>query len=178
MRQFTQGFYGYAFALFVCLLAAGAFLLITPQSRTQHIPRVDFSIDTANAARLAPYRVEVPRQVPTGWTPTSSRVTQDQNTLTWRLGFATANQMHAMLAQSNETPTADFAARMANTATITGTQQIGGTTWEQRFREDKNQRSLIRILPDHTIIITGSADWPELTALATTLTPAPKPAAS
>ncbi|GAA0407378.1 hypothetical protein Acor_68980 [Acrocarpospora corrugata] len=175
MRQFTQGFYGYAVALFVCLLAVGLFLLITPQSRTEHIPRVDFTIDTANAARLAPYEVEVPSQVPTGWTSTSSRVTQDKSILTWRLGFATGQKMHAMLAQSNEAPTAGFASRLANTATVTGTQQIAGNTWEQRFREDKNQRSLVRILPDHTIIITGSADWPELTTLATTLTPAPKP---
>ncbi|GIH28914.1 hypothetical protein Aph01nite_72240 [Acrocarpospora phusangensis] len=178
MRQFTQGFYGYAFALFVCLLAVGAFLLITPQSRTEHIPRVDFTIDTANAARLAKFEVEVPRAVPAGWTPTSSRVTQDKGTVTWRLGFATGKRMHAMLAQSDEAPTAAFANRMANTETVTGTQQIAGNTWEQRVREDKNQRSLVRVLPDRTIIITGSADWSELTALATALTPAPEPVTS
>ncbi|WP_214111145.1 DUF4245 domain-containing protein [Acrocarpospora catenulata] len=175
MRQFTQGLYGYAFALLVCLAAVGVFLLVTPQSRTRHIPRVDYTIDTANAARLAPYQVEVPSAVPSGWTPTSSRVTNDKGTLTWRLGFATAGHLHAMLAQSNESPSAGFADRMANTATVTGTQQISGETWQQRYRQDKDQRSLVRVHPNYTIIITGSATWQELTTLATTLTPAPKP---
>jgi hypothetical protein len=175
--RFTQGLFGYAFALFVCLLAVGAFLLVTPQSRTEHIPRVDYTIDQANAARAAPYEVEVPRQVLPDWVPNSSTLTQNGSTVTWRLGFATGERMHALVAQSNEQPQAEFANRMANTDKATGSRQINGVSWEERFRSDKNQRSLIRITPNHTVVVTGSADWQELSALAGSLAPAPRPQA-
>ncbi|GAA4565726.1 DUF4245 domain-containing protein [Planotetraspora kaengkrachanensis] len=178
MGRFTQGFYGYAFALFVCLAAVGLFLLVTPQSGTQHVPRVDYSIDQANAVRAASYPVEAPRQVPQNWVPNSSTLTQDGSTVTWRLGFATGKQMHALVAQSNEQPPVDFANRMANTDKVTGSRQINGTAWQERFRSDKNQRSLVQIQPTHAVVVTGSADWQELTDLAASLTPQTRPAAA
>lgn len=178
MRRFTQGFYGYAFALFVCLAAVGLFLLVTPQSRTEHIPRVDYSIDQVNAVRAAPYEIAAPSQILTNWVPTSSQLSQDKTAVTWRLGFATGKRRHAMLAQSDEQPLAGFANRMANTDKATGSRQINGATWEERFRQDKNQRSLIRVFADHVIVVTGSADWDELTALAASLKTAPRPTRS
>ncbi|MDP9865103.1 MULTISPECIES: DUF4245 domain-containing protein [Streptosporangium] len=166
MERFTQGFYGYAVAMLVCLAGVGVFLLVTPQSRTEHIPKVDFSFDVANMRRDAPYQVWSPDQVPAGWIPTSSRMTKEKGAVTWRLGFATAKRSHAMLAQSDERPAAEFANRLANTGEVTGSVQIGGVTWEQRVRKDKNQRSLVRLLPDATVVVTGTAQWDELSALA------------
>jgi Protein of unknown function (DUF4245) len=177
VARFTQGFLGYAFALAVCLAGVGLFLLVTPRDQSEHIPRVDYSIDRINAARSAPYEIVAPRQVLPNWVPNSSTLTQD-GTVTWRLGFATAKRQHAMVAQSNERPPAGFANRMANTDKASGSRQIDGVTWQERVRPDKNQRSLVRILPDHTVVVTGTADWDELTALVTTLTPQPKPTAT
>jgi hypothetical protein len=175
VRRFTQGFYGYVFAMAVCLAAAGLFLLITPQSRTEHIPSVDYSVDLANARHQAPFEVWAPApRAPGNWIPTSSRLVNQNAAVTWRLGFATAKRMHAMLAQSDERPGAGFADRMANSAASIGTQQVGGATWERRFRVDKDQRSLVRVLPGVTVVVTGSADWNELAALAATLQPQPK----
>ncbi len=176
VRRFTEGFYGYAFALIVCLAAGSLILFFMPNGKSEHIPRIDFSIDKVNAARAASYTIEVPGQVLPNWVPTSSQLTDKAGVVTWRLGFATDKRMHAMVAQSNETPLADFANRMANSDKATGTRQINGTAWEERFRQDKNQRSLIRILQDRTIVVTGSADWDELTALAASLVVQPKPA--
>ncbi len=174
MQRFTQGFYGYVVAMLVCLAGVGVFLLITPQSRTEHIPRVDFSIDVANMRRAASYQVWAPEAVLPNWVPTSSRKTDDKSAdgrtaVTWKLGFATAKRRHAMLGQSDERPAADFASRMANTGEVTGSVQINGVTWEQRFRKDKNQRSLVRLLPDVTVVVTGTAEWDELSALAGSL---------
>ncbi|WP_440068348.1 DUF4245 domain-containing protein [Streptosporangium sp. OZ121] len=174
MRKFTQGFYGYVFAMAVCLGAVGLFLLVTPQSRTEHIPRVDYSIALADLRRTAPFQVWAPEPVAAGWVPNSSRNTNVNGVTTWRLGFATAKRFHAMLAQSNEKPAAGFANRLSNTSTVTGTVQINGVTWEQRLREDKNQRSLVRFLPDVTIVVTGTAPWDELSALAGSLEQQPK----
>lgn len=171
MGRFTQGFVGYAFALLVCLAGIGIFLLVTPQSRTERIPEVNYTIDLANARRQASFEVWAPEPVPANWVPNSSRLTANGTTLTWRLGFATAERRHAMLAQSDEQPPAEFANRMANSDKPTGSVQVAGETWEKRERPDKNQRTLIRFLPDVTLVVTGSADWPELATLAASLKP-------
>ncbi|RBQ18607.1 DUF4245 domain-containing protein [Spongiactinospora rosea] len=173
MQRFAQGFYGYAFAVIVCLGMVGIFLLITPTGRSEHIPQVDYRIDLSNARRTASYQVWAPAAAPKGWIPTSSRMVPNKGTVTWRLGFATAARAHAMLAQSDEKPLAEFADRMAGIAKSEGTQRIGEATWERRFRPDKKQRSLVRVLPEATIVVTGTADWPELTTLAASLKPQP-----
>ncbi|MDR8410019.1 DUF4245 domain-containing protein [Nonomuraea sp. 3-1Str] len=170
MRRFTDGFYGYAVALFVCLGAAGLFLLVAPQGRQEHIPRREYTITVANFGRAVPYQVWAPRQDPAGWVPNSNRIAKGENgAQVLYLGYATAKREHAMLAQSDEKPAAGFASRMANTDKAIGTQQVAGQPWERRFREDKKQRSLVRVLPDVTLVVTGTADWPELGELAATL---------
>ncbi|SDJ54883.1 Protein of unknown function [Nonomuraea maritima] len=175
MRRFTEGFHGYAVALFVCLAGAGLFLLVTPQSREEHIPRLDYTITVANFGHQVPYGVWAPRQDPPGWVPNSNRIAKGENgAQVLYLGYATAKRQHVMFAQSNERPAAGFASRMANSDKATGTQQIGGVTWEQRHREDKNQRTLVRVLPDVTLVITGTADWPELGELAAQLQQRPQ----
>jgi hypothetical protein len=175
VQRFTQGFYGYVFAMLVCLAGVGVFMLATPQSRTEHIPKIDFSIDVANMRHMAPYQVWSPEPVAAGWIPTSSGATNEKGVVTWRLGFATAKRSHAMLAQSDEKPAAEFANRMASTNEVTGNVQINGVTWEQRVRKDKDQRSLVRFLPDVTIVVTGTAQWDELSALAGSLKQQMKP---
>ncbi|MFC4122293.1 DUF4245 domain-containing protein [Nonomuraea zeae] len=175
MRRFTQGFYGYAVALFVCLAGAGLFLLVTPQSREEHIPRLEYSITVANFGHTVPYGVWAPRQDPAGWVPNSNRIAKGQNgAQVLYLGYATAKREHAMFVQSDEKPAAGFASRMANIEQSVGTQQVGGVTWEQRFRKDKKQRSLVRVLPEVTLVITGTADWPELAELAALLQQRPQ----
>ncbi|MEV4577299.1 DUF4245 domain-containing protein [Nonomuraea jabiensis] len=175
MRRFTQGFYGYAVALFVCLAAAGLFLLIAPQSREQHIPRLDYSITVANFGHAVPYGVWAPSKDPAGWVPNSNKIAKGENgAQVLFLGYATAKREHAMFTQSNEQPAAGFASRMANSDKAVGTQQVGEVQWERRFREDKKQRSLVRVLPEVTLVITGTADWPELAELASVLQQRPK----
>lgn len=176
MRRFTQGIYGYAFALLVCLVGAGLFLLITPQSRDEHIPKREYSITVANFNRDVAYPIWSPSKDPDGWIPNSNRIAKGQDGApTLYLGYATAVREHAMFVQSAEKPAAEFANRIANTNKPTGTEQINGQPWEKRFREDKKQRSLIRFLPDTTLIVTGTADWPELVKLASALQQRPKP---
>ncbi|ADG89765.1 DUF4245 domain-containing protein [Thermobispora bispora] len=174
MRGVTQGIAGYVWAMLVCVGVALLLHACMPQGRGEHIPRVNYSIDKANAAAAAPYEIVAPSHEPPEWVPTSSNLTRNGSTVTWRLGFATAKRQHAMVAQSNEQPPEVFANRMANTDKVSGSRQINGVTWQERVREDKNQRSLVRISPEHAVVVTGTADWDELTALAQILTPVPK----
>ncbi|MFG3439073.1 DUF4245 domain-containing protein [Nonomuraea sp. NPDC047897] len=174
MRRFTDGFYGYAVALFVCLAAGGCFLLVN-QGGEEHIPRRDYSITVANFGHTVPYGVWAPTQDPAGWIPNSNRIAKgDSGAQVLYLGYATSEREHVMFAQSNEKPAAEFANRMANTNQVAGTQQVNGQPWERRVREDKNQRSLVRVLPDVTLVVTGTADWPELGQLAAVLRQRPQ----
>lgn len=174
--RFTQGLYGYAVALFVCLAGAGLFLLITPQSREEHIPRLEYSITVANFNRAVPYQIWAPAKDPDGWIPNSNNIAKGANNAqVLSLGYATSKREHARFMQSNEQPAAAFANRMANSDKSVGTEQINGQPWDKRFREDKKQRTLIRTLPDATLIVTGTADWPELAQLAASLHQLPKP---
>ncbi|MEV0615042.1 DUF4245 domain-containing protein [Nonomuraea sp. NPDC050404] len=173
--RFTQGLYGYVVALFICLAGAGLFLLITPQSREEHIPRLDYSITVANFGHSVPYGVWAPPRDPANWVPNSNKIAKGENgAQVLHLGYATAARQHVMFAQSNEQPAVGFANRMANSNKVLGTQQVGGVAWEKRFREDKNQRTLVRVLPDVTLVITGTADWAELGELAAILQQRPK----
>jgi hypothetical protein len=175
VRRFTEGFYGYAVALFVCLAAGGCFLLLNPQGDEEHIPRRDYSITVANFGHSVPYQVWAPRQDPAGWIPNSNRIAKGEGgAQVLYLGYATAEREHVMFVQSDEKPAAEFANRMANTNQAAGTQQVDGRPWERRFREDKNQRSLVLALPDVTLVVTGTADWPELGQFAAVLQQRPK----
>ncbi|MFG1947956.1 DUF4245 domain-containing protein [Nonomuraea sp. NPDC048826] len=176
MRRFTEGLHGYVVAVLVCLGAVGLFLLVTPRGDVEHIPRRDYSITVANFSRTVPYAVWAPATDPEGWIPNSNRVVDGENgARALHIGYATAEREHAMFMQSDEKPAAEFANRMANSDKAVGTQQVGGETWERRFREDKKQRTLVRVLPDVTLVVTGTADWPELGQLAAALRQRPKP---
>ncbi|MGW5681013.1 DUF4245 domain-containing protein [Nonomuraea sp. NPDC003754] len=182
MRRFTQGFYGYAFALLVCLALAVIIVVSAPTGRQgQHVPRLDYAITVANYNRAVPQQVWAPAKDPADWIPNSNRIAKGADgTQVLSVGYATApdagdQRHHVMIVQGAEKPAAAFASRIANTDKPVGTVQIAGADWEKRFREDKNQRTLVRFLPDATVMVTGTADWPDLTALAATLKPQPKP---
>ena len=101
------------------------------------------------------FEVWAPDRVPQNWVPNSSRIPQDQAFFTWRLGFATAKRKHAMLAQSDERPAAEFANRMANSDKSVGTVEIAGATWEKRERPDKIQPLLAGIGERESLRIFG-----------------------
>src|SRR5690606_10877774 len=122
-----------------------------------------------------PYTVWEPEQDPEGWIPNSNRIADgDNGAKVLHLGYATAEREHAMLIQSDEKPAAEFANRMANSDKSVGTQQVGGETSERRFREDQTQPTLSRVLPGVTLVVAGTAAWPELGQLAATLRERPK----
>jgi uncharacterized protein DUF4245 len=68
---------------------------------------------------------------------------------------------------------------MTNRDRAVGSRQVAGATWAEYHREDKRQRSLVRLLPGVTLVVTGTASFDELAVLAASLRPqSPAPAAS
>ena len=165
----ADGWGRFARAVVVCILLTAAAVVLTPRRTTIPGPVVSYAPDAARLRSAAPYPVYAPTRVPRTWWPVQSRLTGlDTPPMAWALDFVVPGGGHASLQESDE-PYATFASRMANAAAVDGHQRIGGTDWERRFREDKDQRSLVRRAGRVTLVVTGTASWTDLTALARSL---------
>ncbi|RAY14388.1 DUF4245 domain-containing protein [Actinomadura craniellae] len=174
-KRLTTGLGGYIMAMAACFLLVGVIVAITPRSDKEVLPTVDYQTGLWAMRLDAPYTVHAPEGLPAGWRATSSRVTglNGKGPAAWHLGMLTAADEYVAVEQSNERP-ADFVRRMTNTKEPVGSQQVAGVTWEQWYREDKNQRSLVRRLPGVTLVVTGTASFADLGVLAAALRPQPR----
>jgi hypothetical protein len=138
--------------------------------------RVDVATQAARLRAVAPYQTYAPFRLPAGWRATASRITgtRQDGPVAWHLGCRTARGGYAAVEESDENPAA-FASRMANRDRPEGTQQVAGATWERYYRSDKKQYSLARRLRGVTLVVTGTASYDELAALAAALRPQPRP---
>jgi hypothetical protein len=169
-RRLASGLPAYAMAMLACLVIVGLVLLVTPRRNQDAVPRVDYHGDLAGLTAVAPYTVRAPRGLPPKWQPTSSRLTGTRNgPVAWHLGFYTPQGRYAALEESNER--GDFVARMTSAGRPDGALAVGGATWQRSLRADKNQRSLVLRRPDVTLVVTGTASYGELAALAGSLHP-------
>jgi hypothetical protein len=182
-KRLTSGVGQFALAIGACLALVGLIMLISPRSDKQTLPQVDAG-SAAEAMRLtAPYVSYAPVGLPAGWRATSSRLSGGTGPLAWHLGFLTPSDQYAALEESDERPAATFVTRMTNVdplgpKSLAGTRQVAGATWNEYYRKDKNQNSLVRELPTVTLVVTGTASYDELALLAGSLRPQPKPTPS
>jgi hypothetical protein len=169
-RQYTTA------AVACCGLVALIWLLVVRPDGQQAPPRVDITQQAARLRAVAPYQTYVPQGPPAGWLATSSRITgtPGDGPVAWHLGFRTAHGGYAAVEESDENPAA-FVPRMTNRDRPVGAQQVAGATWERYHRPDKKQYSLARRLPGVTLVVTGTASYDELAALAAALRPQPLP---
>jgi hypothetical protein len=149
-------------------------LVVLPDGQARST--VDVAQQGARLRAVAPYQTYVPLGLPAGWLATSSRITgtPGEGPVAWHLGCRTARGGYAAVEESDEDPVA-FVPRMANRDRPVGAQQVAGATWERYYRPDKKQYSLARRLPGVTLVVTGTASYDELTALAAALRPQPRP---
>ncbi|MEO5875451.1 MAG: DUF4245 domain-containing protein [Streptosporangiaceae bacterium] len=186
-KRLTAGPGQFALAIGACLLLVAGVFLITPGSGDDRELRksVVYTWDAKAMARAAPFEVFVPDGLPARWQANSSRLTGTDATtypvtgtpVTWHLGFATPADQYAALEQSNERAEGPggWIRRMTNTPQGLGTMTINGQAWEKYYQKDKKQFSLVSRRAKNTVIVTGSADFPELSVLAGSLTPQARP---
>ncbi|HEY3682161.1 MAG TPA: DUF4245 domain-containing protein [Streptosporangiaceae bacterium] len=156
-------------AIVVCVLLTAVVVVITPRRTSAPGPMVDYRADAARLRAAAAFPAYAPVGVPRAWWPVQSRLSGvGAPPLAWSLDYVLPGGAHAALEESDE-PYATFASRMANVAAVSGAQRIGRTTWERRFRADKDQRSLVRRSGPATLVVTGTASWSDLTVLARSL---------
>ncbi len=129
----------------------------------------------ALAAREAQFPVVAPAGLGEEWRPTSVRWEPTEESRSERvlhIGYVTPADAYAQVSVG---PVADEAYLDEQTAdgAPTGTQAVGDVTW-QRWETD-DRRSLVLVDGSTATVVSGSADWDELIALAESLEPVAAP---
>ncbi len=132
----------------------------------EHIPTVEFRPDIEVLRDAADYPVTAPSEdLPEGWIPTSSTL-DTTGPVEWSLGFATPQDSHARLIQSDGDP--DNVVRSSvQDAEPVGTVMVGDQEWEHLDSDDWG--ALVLREEDRTLIIAGSTSVDEFAVLAESL---------
>jgi hypothetical protein len=190
LKRYLSGPGQFVLAIGSCLLLVLAVFLITPNRAEKPLPRtIDYTWDAKEFARKAPYETYVPTDLPPSWAATGSRLTginakkkdAAKGVVAWHLVLVTPSQRYAAFEQSNEKADGvkGFVRRMTNVPKsapedAAGRRTVNGVAWDQYYQRDKKQYSLVRRLPDSTIVLTGTADYDELAVLAASLVAQPR----
>ena len=158
-----------------CLLAAAVVVAAIPAPHAAEPVSIAYGGDEAKLARLAPYPAVAPVGLPTSWLPVSSGLAvggaNGAGTVTWHLGYTTADGALASLEETNAGAVA-FVRRMTNDGTALAPSQLDGRTWHLSATPSRGQRSMYVTSPaGFTVVVTGNATWAELRELAASLRP-------
>ena len=138
----------------------------------EHIPTVDYRPDIEVLRQSADYEVTAPSEdLPEGWTPTSSTL-DVTGPVEWSIGFATPEDSHAMLTQSDDDPDTVVDDRIKDAESV-GTVMVAGQEWEQFDTDDWG--AIVQRGEDRTLIISGSTSLDEFAVLAENLETFPVP---
>jgi hypothetical protein len=142
--------------------------LFIPHSEGAGPKAVDYRSAAASAKRAAPYPLLTPEGLSDRWKATSFEYNHDKaRPKAWHLGFLTPGGQYAAVEQSLEPLEEAVTGAAEGAKPDGGTVTIGGQEW-QRYK-GKSYRALVVRSGDATTVVTGSADWDELTEFARSL---------
>lgn len=152
-------------SLALVLGAVAVILLITWRPSPDPITVVDPTPVLVQARAEAAYPVVYPAGLDAEWKPTSARwsvTEQSEPDSAWHVGFVTPEGAYAQLGQS-ATDDPDFVEQQVGDAAPAG-------EWNGWIRYDApGQRALVRVSDGVTVVVSGTAAWPELEAMASRL---------
>lgn len=128
---------------------------------------VDVASSLTQARDAAPFEVLAPVSLPAGWRATSVRYTPDASPR-WHIGYLTPEGAYAGLEQENVSP-AQLVQDAAPGTSRVGEVDVAGTTWQLRTDEERGETTLVRVVGDTAVVVTGSASQAELEQLAAAL---------
>ncbi|MGW0390337.1 DUF4245 domain-containing protein [Streptomyces sp. NPDC003042] len=148
------------------VVVAGIYIFVPHDEKADPTRTVDYRVETLTARRAAPYPVAAPVGLPQEWRATS--VTYErQNGASWHLGFLDPQRQYVGVEQSTDT-SAKYIGKVTQQAKATGqTQQVGDRTWE-RWDGEKYD-ALVRQERGYVTVVTGTASFEQLTAMAAAL---------
>jgi hypothetical protein len=159
----------------LCLLGAAIVVVAVPVPHAAEPATISYAGDLARLTRLAPYPAVAPVGLPADWQPVSSGLAvgggNGAGTVTWQLGFMTADGTLASLDESNASAAA-FIRRMTNDGTTLTSADLAGRTWRLSTTPARGQRSMyLTSAAGFTVVVTGNASWAALRELAGALHP-------
>jgi hypothetical protein len=155
-------------SLAVIGLAAGVIYLFIPHGGgPPDLKRVDYSVELATARRAAPYPVAAPEGLPDSWKPTSVRFRPHEKDH-WHLGFQDPDGQYVAIEQS-AADRKDFIEDASQGGHATEvTQKINDRTWT-RYTGGRYNALVLEGTEGSTTVVTGTASWDRLTAMAKAL---------
>lgn len=160
-------------SLALVLGVVAVILLITWRPSPDPVKVVDPTPVVVQARVEAGYPVLYPAGLGPDWRPTSARwsVTEDSEPQpAWHVGFVTPAGAYAQVGQS-ATDDPDYVAQQVGVAEPAG-------EWNGWVRYDApGQRALVRVQDGVTIVVSGTAEWPEIEKAAAGLSPTALPTA-
>lgn len=162
-------------SLALVLAVVGVVALITVRGSTEPVRSVSYGTELAAARSAAPYDVVAPVGLD-DFRATSVRYRVVDGATVWHLGFLTPAGAYAGVDQTDvPAPTYldDFVAELTEGGVAAGETAIDGDTW-QRYdgggsSSDEQVRGLLRSDDDVSVLVSGTAEWVELEALAAAL---------
>ena len=175
-RRMRQGIRDMMISLGVVI--AVVLLIAMPWRRPTTVQQVvDWAPVATAFASSVTWPVLVPNALPAGWRATSARITPTVDGRTaLHVGWLTADQQYAALEQS-DTADVDYVRGTSDAgdpvATGPATVVLSGRSWQRLVSGDGTTRSLVLVViagtSKVTYVVTGSAQWPELDAVASSL---------
>lgn|SRR5690625_2374530 len=157
-------FKNYAISLGIIVGILLLMYVVVATRSEENIPTVEYGPDAETLRAEADYPVTLPAEdLPEGWIPTSSHLDVNEP-MEWSLGFATPQDSHVMLTQSDDDPQRVIADRVKDADPV-GTVNAGDREWEHFDNED-DWRALVSQEDEATLIVSGSADLDELAYMA------------
>ena len=146
-------------------------VLVVKRPQPDPVRTVDWIPTAQAAAAQAAFPVVAPAGLGADWRPTSARfeaVPKQATRTLWHLGYVTPAQAYAGLDQS-DAEAAQFLSDATAKGRADGSVVIAGTTWNRYSGGTNGYRALWRPWAGSTVVVAGSAQWPELTTLASSL---------
>lgn len=131
-------------------------------------PEIGYRQQLAQTRAVAPYDVLAPVGLGARWKATSARGGQDGGSVTWHLGLVSPAGDYAAVEQSDG-PVRGFLDEHVAGAGRAGAVSVGGRTWQRLTGGTPDDHALLLPDPDVTTLVTGSASFDELRALARSL---------
>ncbi|EST39068.1 hypothetical protein N566_04085 [Streptomycetaceae bacterium MP113-05] len=170
-KRGTQTIRDMVFSVAVVALAAGVIYLFIPHDESKDPVRVvDYTVEVKTASRAAPYPVAAPRGLPEEWRATSVRFDgAGPDGAAWHLGFMAPGDEYAAVEQSDADPQGFVDDVTYGAEKTGGTVRVAGETWT-RYAGGKYD-ALVRVGPDVTTVVTGTAPPEQLERLVAALEP-------
>jgi Protein of unknown function (DUF4245) len=157
------------------LVVVALVVLITIRTKGQEIRLVDVgqTYSAASVGGATPFPLVLPVGLSDRWRATSVYYDPPERTgvpgvTDWHVGYVTPANQYAGFEQTNGPAKVALAAELTAPAPA-GSVTLGGQTWQRWAQADGQRRALLRTEGAVTVVVDGTAGWPELEQLAGSL---------